>query len=478
MTFLDAAESVLRGTKEPMHVAAITRKALEGGVLKTDGQTPVASMGAVLAVHVKKQGESSRFVRTAPSTYGLREWLGSGKIAASVADRGDRKAVRVPHFPLYSEVRALIPILSGVAVKTLTGMQTAIHAQSGNPRATKDWSDPAKWIPDCLTGDHADLAGRIWAESQGTVNPRHMVGHALLLRRYGLLRAEAGGRLVMTPEGKTFLDESGTDVELQIDEDEGLLKILSLVAELGPARRGVLLDPWRAYLADVGTARADSYVAGTLYKRLRNLVAREHVAREGQSYVVTDSGLQWLDSRKHGSEPCDVDLYQQILNLSRQHKTQVQDAILDVLREMDPYEFEGLIAQLLECMGYEDCEVTPRGGDKGIDVVATYGVGITSIRVVVQAKRQPGNVGRPVLDGLRGSLHRFQADRGTIITIGGFSRGTREAATEVGVTPITLIDGLQLVKLLTENGIGIRKKSIEIWELDPSAFSGEGEPDA
>ena len=85
-------------------------------------------------------------------------------------------------------------------------------------------------------------------------------------------------------------------------------------------------------------------------------------------------------------------------------------------------------------------------------------------------KRIRSNVGRPVPDGLRGSLHRFRADRGTIITTGGFSPGTVKAAIEVGAAPITLIDGQKLVDLPIEHGIWMRKTAVELWELDPSAF--------
>lgn len=85
---------------------------------------------------------------------------------------------------------------------------------------------------------------------------------------------------------------------------------------------------------------------------------------------------------------------------------------------------------------------------------------------VVQVKRHKGNINRKVLDQLRGSLHCFDAVRGTIISTGDFSAGTQKAAFERGAAPITLIDGAKLLKLLEENGIGLTKKSIEYVEFD------------
>ena len=122
-------------------------------------------------------------------------------------------------------------------------------------------------------------------------------------------------------------------------------------------------------------------------------------------------------------------------------------------------------------MNYQNVAVTAPSNDKGVDVVADIELGITSVREVVQAKRQKGNFQRTVLDALRGSLYRFQAVRGTIITTAGFSKGAMQAAFEAGAPPITLIDGSKLMDLLIEYGIGVRTRSVEVLELDADAFA-------
>ena len=92
------------------------------------------------------------------------------------------------------------------------------------------------------------------------------------------------------------------------------------------------------------------------------------------------------------------------------------------------------------------------------------------MREVIQVKRHKGNVNRTVLDQLRGSLHRFNAVRGTVITTGRFSKGTQEAAFERGAAPITLIDGEKLLDLLIEHQIGVSKKAVDYLEFDSSAI--------
>ncbi len=48
---------------------------------------------------------------------------------------------------------------------------------------------------------------------------------------------------------------------------------------------------------------------------------------------------------------------------------------------------------------------------------------------------------------------------------------TQEAAFATGAAPITLIDGDKLIDMLIEHDIGVRKRTIEILEVDPSAFA-------
>ena len=117
-------------------------------------------------------------------------------------------------------------------------------------------------------------------------------------------------------------------------------------------------------------------------------------------------------------------------------------------------------------MGYEDVEVTQPSNDKGVDVKAVAQFGITTINEVIQVKRHRANIQRPVLDMLRGSLHRFKAQKGTIITTGDYGKGAKDAAFEMGAAPITLINGDTLIDLLIQHEIGVKKKTVDYYEVD------------
>ncbi len=66
-----AAIEVLKEAKEPLHYKEITKRAIEKGILKSEGKTPDASMNAQLITEVNSLGDASTFIKTAPATFSL-----------------------------------------------------------------------------------------------------------------------------------------------------------------------------------------------------------------------------------------------------------------------------------------------------------------------------------------------------------------------------------------------------------------------
>ena len=389
---------------------------------------------------------------------------------AEMDDDDTSLRVRVPHFPLYSELRHLLRLWPGRPRRQVTGLRATILELRGTRRSSVDWTDPASWISERLDGSDRELAQSIWDHSKGEVNPRHIYGHWLLAQRYGLIREDGAGLLEITERGRNFLKTPGGDAEALVDEVEGLAKLLSIVADTGPSRRAGLLDEWADYLKRRSAIRSESMTKDTMRRRLANLVARGLVERKGNLYSATPDGLLYLQETEDEDAAASGD-HNQIWTLVRQHANTVRDRLHRRLQDMDPFAFEHLIKRLLEEMDYQNVEVTSRSSDGGVDVVADIEVGITSIREVVQAKRHRRAIQRKDLDALRGSLYRFDAVRGTIVTTSRFSKGTQDAAFATGAAPITLVDGEKLVDLLIEHGIGVRKRTVELLELDADAIA-------
>jgi len=71
MSTLAVVEEILRETASPMSVREIVQRA--GVRLPSKSKTPDTVVARDLAMDIKRQGTSSRFVRAAPGRYTLRE---------------------------------------------------------------------------------------------------------------------------------------------------------------------------------------------------------------------------------------------------------------------------------------------------------------------------------------------------------------------------------------------------------------------
>ena len=491
MTLREAAIELLR-SDGPKHYQALTEEILSKGLASSSSKTPAASLNAMIAVDIKRNGAKSEFVRVRPGVFGLRalhavaatpdlapDDLSPGADGTGIVETKQDETehrVRTPLFPTYREVRHLLKVWPGRPRKQVTGLQATLAELRGTPQNTVDWTEPDQWIPERLHDADRELAEAIWTASGKTVNPRHTYGHWLLVQKYELVREDEGGVLRLTDRGREFFDNRGGEAEAFLDEQEGVAKLLALVADNGPTRAGGLVEEWTEYLTRHSAFGSDSTFRDTLRRRLNNLLDRELIARKGTLYSITDVGLAYLQ-RVGTEEALGGDEQQQLWTLVKKQQTAVRESMRELLLDMDPFAFEHLIKRLLEEMDYQNVQVTARSGDGGVDVVADIELGITSVREVVQVKKHRRPIQRKDLDALRGSLYRFNAVRGTIIATAPFSKGTSEAAFATGAAPITLIDGDKLIDLLIEHGIGVKKNKIEVLSVDADAFA-DLEPEA
>lgn len=366
--------------------------------------------------------------------------------------------------PKYALAQHFLRIMEGTSFSQYWSMWNDITSQAGTKQNTVNWKDPEVWIPERLTDDSRALAVRLWQESGKCVNARWSYEIWRFIQTYVLAVIE-NDTFVNSASGQRFI--SGDEAIMRdIDDKEGVVFLLNEIAARGP---GASRDFIHAYtrLCQLYTTWTESSIANGFSARLKNLAHRNLIKRKGHTYQITDAGLAYLQRVGGNGEKSatTVELLVNEKNAIARHQ------LAEFLQSMNPFQFEHLIKRLLEEMGYEDVAVTSPTNDKGVDVVADIELGISRVREAIQVKRQQSNVGRTVLDGLRGSLHRFDAVRATIITTSGFSKGAKHAAFDKGVAPITLIDGDRLLDLLIEYDIGVRRREIRILEFDGESLS-------
>ena len=132
---------------------------------------------------------------------------------------------------------------------------------------------------------------------------------------------------------------------------------------------------------------------------------------------------------------------------------------------MDPIAFERLCQRILRESGFVEVEVTKRSGDGGIDGFGTLRIGgLISFNVLFQSKRYKGNIGSDVVRDFRGAMVG-RADKGMIISTGGFTLDARREVRRDGAPPIDLIDGPLLADKLKELKLGVRTHMVEDVEV-------------
>jgi restriction system protein len=381
----------------------------------------------------------------------------------------------IPLFPTYTEARALLRFLNKRQVTDYLNMINSISELTGTPQNTVDWSNPDQWIPERLKGIDKEIALALWKETGGAVNPRHVRGCNFLFKRFSLISDEAGV-YKFSPDGEEFLHHPFGKTEIKIDSNKGVFKLLKIILTHKEGKSSDFFEEWQEYLTSKTNYRKDKAIMSLLRFRLANLIDRELIIRKSNRYSLTDTGYKYLTQNESSQSIKEETEEAEISRVINHYNEKQKAQFLELLSTMNPYKFEIMIKDLLVEMGYEDVEVTQASNDKGVDVVGRIQNGISEIKEVIQVKRHRANIQRSVLDQLRGSLHRFDAFKGTIITTSDFSEGAKKAAFEKGAAPITLINGEKLIELLIENGLGIKSKSKVVLKIEMDYFQDVNTP--
>lgn len=122
------------------------------------------------------------------------------------------------------------------------------------------------------------------------------------------------------------------------------------------------------------------------------------------------------------------------------------------LMELDPFEFEHLVANLFAQMGL-DTKLTRSSRDGGIDCVAFDSRPVLGGKVVIQAKRYSNTVGVSAVRDLYGTMINEGANKGILVATSSYGPDAYEFCKD---KPIELIDGGGLLYLLQRIGTEAR----------------------
>ena len=155
-------------------------------------------------------------------------------------------------------------------------------------------------------------------------------------------------------------------------------------------------------------------------------------------------------------------------------KKTIYREIIDTILSKGPRDFEKLVVQLLQKMGYggeikHSGLVTQYSNDKGIDGIIKEDI-LGFGRINIQAKRYAiiHKVPREDIQKFVGALAVAQSEKGVFITTSDFTKGAYEYAESLNAsTKIVLINGEKLAKYIYDFSLGMQpEKIIEIKKLD------------
>ena len=154
----------------------------------------------------------------------------------------------------------------------------------------------------------------------------------------------------------------------------------------------------------------------------------------------------------------------------------LEQEVLETVKEASPTFFEKLVVDLLIKMGYggnrQDAgRAIGKSGDGGIDgIINEDRLGVDVL--YMQAKRWEATVGRPEIQKFAGALQGQRAKKGIFMTTSNFSREAKEYARSIE-TRIILIDGEKLAALMVEYNVGVSVvEHYEVKKVDTDYFEG------
>lgn len=161
-----------------------------------------------------------------------------------------------------------------------------------------------------------------------------------------------------------------------------------------------------------------------------------------------------------------------------QLKSALADDLLAEVINMNEYDFEQLVVDLLVKMGYGKPEenksaVTKKSGDGGIDgIVRADKFGFDAVYTQAKKWKSDSRIQSPEINKFLGAMVVQGATKGLFITTGQFSKGAIETAQKSPAHKIVLVNGRQLAELMIEYNLGVTTvKTYEIKRIDSYYFN-------
>jgi hypothetical protein len=168
-------------------------------------------------------------------------------------------------------------------------------------------------------------------------------------------------------------------------------------------------------------------------------------------------------------------LEREIQQLSERYREAARRSMLRALQDLPHRAIGELVVLVLEHVGFSNLVHVRRPGAHGAELHLSGRLRTPAgeIRTAVVVRRDGREIGRERVTELRGALHHYgPANAAWLLTTGQVLSGAREEAASPGASPLTVIDGLGLVRLCEDHGVGVVRTQVPLLLPDLDLFDG------
>jgi hypothetical protein len=419
MTFYEAAVEVLRRTGRPLHFKKITEVAIRDELLSHVGKTPEVTMESLLDKEVKKD-DSSWIVMTRPGVYMLKEEA-LERLNAEAKKREEKRRKRE------AEKRA---------------QQEAEKAEEAQEEEADESGEDR--------GGSRRRRRRRSKNDRGKSNKR---------------RSRGNGR-----KNKKKKRRKSSKPSVSLDELDGE-RFDSIADAAYAVLRASSRDPMSA--EDIAEIVFD--------KKLVRFHTHDPEATI-QSAIVTDNQVrirrghrplftQYREGRwgltEWGVSDEGIDKEQDILELAEELRQESVEQLGEAVAGLKEEAFEMVVMTLLERLEYSNLKVSKRTSDGDVFFTADWRRGFSDLRVCIHIIADPdSNLANEEIRELRETLNHYSASEGVVITMGDVSKAAVKESRKDDCAKVTIIDRDAFVKLLADEGIGVKTYQTPIVMVD------------
>jgi len=172
-----------------------------------------------------------------------------------------------------------------------------------------------------------------------------------------------------------------------------------------------------------------------------------------------------------------------VFNVAAQHAQRLREELLKKVKAITPLQFEELSVLVLSHLLYPNqpfshfkkhLKQLGQSGDGGIDgIVTVHDRFRGDVIHYIQSKRYTTNsVQRPEVQRFVGALDPHRAKIGLFMTTSTFTTGAKDYVKSLNLYDVRLIDGKELIEMMIESGIGIKKlNDITLFEINDEFFN-------